>query len=97
MGERQKQALSRYGDSDIGMKRADFERYYMPWLLDRIYPVPWRAETEDETVLLYHLDIDGMEPHEIADHRARLRLRLMLDSDPDSWLVERLQRLDASK
>jgi hypothetical protein len=64
-------------------------------LLERVYPTPGTAMHEREQSWLSHEDIATMPAPELANERARLRLRLMIDERPDFWFLERLQRIEA--
>lgn len=42
----------------------------------------------------WHEDVESMTALQLADERARLRLRLLMDRQPSEWLGERLARLN---
>lgn len=63
-------------------------------ILDRIYALP-DSEHEAGWQRLTHADLAGMDGAQLSDERARVRLRLMLDDVPESWLVECLQAIEA--
>ena len=64
-------------------------------LLERIY-AHGGAEHEGEWLRLTHQDLSVMSDAQIANERARLRLRLMLDpGGSDLWLSDRVGALEA--
>ena len=58
-------------------------------LVRALYPVPVPTETIEEWHRARHEDLAGKSRFELLHDRDRLRLRLLLDDDPDPWLLER--------
>lgn len=63
-------------------------------LCERICPLPNGMEHESDFLRLTHADLDGMGSLELQDARARARLRLMLEEEPPSWLLDRVRRVE---
>jgi len=63
-------------------------------LPERVYPGPgeW-CMTEGGLRRYDHLDLEAMSFEERDWERRRLALRLLLDADPDPWLLQRRTRL----
>lgn len=58
-------------------------------LVRALYPVPVPTETIEEWHRARHEDLAGKSRYELLRERDRLRLRLLLDDDPEPWLVAR--------
>ena len=77
--------------------RSEAENHAQPEfarLLDSIYAQP-DMEHESGWLRLLHADLEDMDKTEVRAERARLRMRLMIDPEPDGWFMERLQALGA--
>lgn len=62
-------------------------------LCECIYPMPNAFDTAEEHERFTHRDVPRRGRAELARERERLRLRLILEDDPDVWLLHRMKRL----
>ncbi len=65
-------------------------------LLDIIRRVPDPAHSLERWEEFHGHDLPRFSRAELLRERDRLRLRLTLDDEPDSWLVKRLRRVEAA-
>ena len=65
--------------------------------LDQLYSLPDPCDTLEAWQRLHHQDVPSMALDELDDERLRLRLRLALERNPDSWFFDRQRRLDQAR
>lgn len=61
-----------------------------------VYPTPDPFVSLEQYERLHHFDLDRMPLELLHRERRRAALREILDDEPDAWLAERLQHLDAA-
>ena len=66
------------------------------YTLDWLYPIPNPFRDYESYVRFYHLDLANLGSLELHRERERVRWRLVMDHSPGSWLVERLQAIEAT-
>lgn len=92
----------REGERDTGERLSEAQLrqaadYTIGRLLESIYPMPDGMEHERDYLRLVHADLGTISDLELADERARARLRLMLDPRPEPWLIERVRLLEENR
>ena len=64
-----------------------------PVTLNRIYTVPDPFTSFEEHERHGHLDLPRQPRADLLRERERIRLRLLLDDEPDVWLLVRLKKI----
>ena len=65
-----------------------------PLTLGKIYRSPDPLTSLEEYERHEHRDLSRRPRADLLRERERIRFRLLIDDEPDPWLVTRLQRLD---
>ena len=75
-----------------------FEELHQSTLkLDRIYRLPRPLKSDRELRRWLHQDMQAASDVDLWREHQRLRLRLIFDDQPGSWLLERLSRIRNEK
>ena len=64
--------------------------------LDKLCPIPNPLESYEEYTRLVNSDLLDMSLEDLVREKSKLRLRILLDKAPISWLSNRLREVEAA-